>query len=209
MEALDSARENGLGFYESTTGKISVGVRPDYFLFYVFNAFELHREGEYIVNELQTIVEGHQLDEEEQQQLSEARHRVLRELRQYVRDASFHKDVCEAYGYRCAVTGTQLNLIDAAHILPVAAGGPDEVSNGICLSPTMHRAFDSGLIYLDENHVMRLNQEKREEFEDRDIAGGFEQMEKQIGDQIHLPDDEEDWPDPKFIQQSNHHRQIG
>ena len=45
MEALDSARENGVGFYESTTGKISVGVRPDHFLFYAFNAVELHREG--------------------------------------------------------------------------------------------------------------------------------------------------------------------
>jgi putative restriction endonuclease len=55
-----------------------------------------------------------------------------------------------AYGNRCAVTRVQLRLVDAAHILPVGTtGSADHVRNGIALSPTYHRAFDAGLIYLD------------------------------------------------------------
>jgi len=52
----------------------------------------------------------------------------------------------------------QLRLVDAAHILPVHTEETiDDVRNGIALSPTYHRAFDGGLIYLDENYAMRIN----------------------------------------------------
>jgi len=51
-----------------------------------------------------------------------------------------------------------LRLIEAAHILPVGAeGSTDLVTNGICLSPTYHRAFDRALIYLDESMKMQLS----------------------------------------------------
>jgi hypothetical protein len=39
----------------------------------------------------------------------------------------------------------------AAHIKPVAAGGPDVVQNGIALSATVHWLFDRHLISIDED----------------------------------------------------------
>ena len=46
-----------------------------------------------------------------------------------------------------------LDLVDAAHILPVGAPESiDDIRNGIAIAPTYHRAYDNGLIYLDEDY---------------------------------------------------------
>jgi putative restriction endonuclease len=74
-----------------------------------------------------------------------------------VRDRVFRKLVLHAYGERCAITG--LRLIngggragaEAAHIRPVAANGPDSVTNGLALSGTVHWMFDRGLISLSDD----------------------------------------------------------
>jgi putative restriction endonuclease len=66
------------------------------------------------------------------------------------RDPRFRKAVLTAYGYRCAVCGLGLRLgpqsvaLDAAHIRWHAAGGPDEVTNGLCLCVLHHKLFDLG-----------------------------------------------------------------
>ena len=71
------------------------------------------------------------------------------------RDARFRRQVMTAYEYRCAVTGLEIGsipegratrLLDAAHIRPVGDHGPDAVTNGLALTPTVHRLFDEGLI---------------------------------------------------------------
>jgi putative restriction endonuclease len=71
------------------------------------------------------------------------------------RDARFRRDVTAAYSFTCAVTGLNTGsvprrrasqLLDAAHIRPVGDRGPDDVSNGLALTPTVHRLFDQGLI---------------------------------------------------------------
>lgn len=70
------------------------------------------------------------------------------------REAGFRDRVLAAYEYRCSVSGLGLGrvsrtkphgLIDAAHIRPVARSGSDAVSNGLPLTPTLHRLFDAGL----------------------------------------------------------------
>lgn len=66
------------------------------------------------------------------------------------RDPAFRDNVLRAYEYRCAVTGFRAALggtyfgCEAAHVQWHAYGGPDEVSNGICLEPTVHKLFDAG-----------------------------------------------------------------
>ena len=61
-----------------------------------------------------------------------------------IRDERFRKQVVSAYGARCAMCGLDLDLVVAAHILPVAAtGSMDIVPNGIALCENHHRLFDS------------------------------------------------------------------
>jgi putative restriction endonuclease len=64
------------------------------------------------------------------------------------RDRMFTRRVQRVYDRRCAVTGLRLlngggrPEVQAAHIQPVAAAGPDSVRNGIALSGTVHWLFD-------------------------------------------------------------------
>ena len=66
------------------------------------------------------------------------------------RDPNFRCEVLRAYEYRCAVCEFDLRLgdellgLEAAHIKWHAAGGPDEIQNGLALCGFHHKALDRG-----------------------------------------------------------------
>jgi len=69
----------------------------------------------------------------------------------------FRKDVLAAYNYACAFCGYdgrigELSLgLEAAHIKWHAMGGPDKVTNGLCLCTFHHKVFDYGAIALSDD----------------------------------------------------------
>ena len=73
------------------------------------------------------------------------------------RERIFRRVVLGAYNERCAVTGLRLingggrAEVEAAHIRPVQANGPDIVGNGLALSGTVHWMFDRGLISIADD----------------------------------------------------------
>lgn len=85
------------------------------------------------------------------------RDRVMQLSSRVVRDRLFRRLILQAYDKRCAVTGLKLingggrAEVDAAHIKPVEANGPDILTNGIALSGTAHWMFDRGLISLSDD----------------------------------------------------------
>jgi len=87
----------------------------------------------------------------------QVRERVTLLSSRVVRDRVFRRNVLRAYDERCAVSGLKLingggrAEVDAAHIRPVEANGPDITSNGIALSGTAHWMFDRGLISLGDD----------------------------------------------------------
>ena len=142
--------------------------------------------------------------------LTQERQMVVRETSRWSRSASFRRQVLSAYENRCAVTRQQLRLVDAAHILPVEAGTQsiDDVRNGIALSPTYHRAFDNGLIYLSENMEMLLNSNAVNDLLLQGLAGGVEEFGASLG-VIHLPYNAQQRPDVSFIRLANEYRGLG
>ena len=66
------------------------------------------------------------------------------------RDPNFRSAVLRAYERRCAVCNYDIRLgdellgLEAAHIKWHAAGGPDDVSNGLALCGFHHKALDRG-----------------------------------------------------------------
>lgn len=80
-----------------------------------------------------------------------------------VRDRVFRAKVLDAYECRCALTGLKFingggrAEVQAAHIKPVEANGPDIVTNGIALSGTVHWMFDRGLLSLAEDLSILLS----------------------------------------------------
>ena len=85
-------------------------------------------------------------------QHEQERSRVAYLTSRIVRDSIFRRIVLRAYDARCAITSLKLingggrAEVEAAHIRPVEANGPDIVSNGLALSGTAHWMFDRGLI---------------------------------------------------------------
>ena len=85
--------------------------------------------------------------------------------------------------------------------------GVDDVRNGLTLSPTYHRAYDHGLIYLDESYFMRINPEKEAALVASHLDGGLAGFIASLG-KIHLPQDRRQWPEVAFIRRANQHRRI-
>lgn len=90
-------------------------------------------------------------------QFEQERDRVNYLSSRIVRDRAFRQIVLRAYDQRCAITGLKLingggrAEVEAAHIRPVEASGPDNINNGIALSGTVHWMFDRGLISLADD----------------------------------------------------------
>ncbi|OYD26039.1 HNH endonuclease [Oceanimonas baumannii] len=68
------------------------------------------------------------------------------------RSKDFSEAVNVQYNYKCALCGEGLcspagsnNEVEAAHIIPVASNGPDDVRNGLTLCRKHHWAFDRGM----------------------------------------------------------------
>ena len=209
-EVLRTAETEGLSFHRKTNDEIAIGIRPDMFMAYAMNAAVLHRFGgeANVLRLLNRAVHEEPVEEEEIEDLSQERQRIVTEISRWSRAAGFKHRVLFAYGNRCAVTRVQLRLVDAAHILPVGApGSVDQVRNGLALSPTYHRAFDAGLIYLDEDYRMRVNEGQLHILDGMELAGGAETFRAPLGT-IFLPPDPNQRPSRDFIRRANLLRQI-
>jgi len=211
ISALHSALQNGLSFVTKDNDEIAIGVRPDQFLTYCLNAEPLHLYGaESKLTEMLTkAVELQEIPQEDIASLATERKLVVENVSRYSRDANFRKIILTAYDNRCAVSRSQLRLVDAAHILPVIAGdSSDHVTNGFALSPTFHRAYDNCLIYLDEDYVMRLNVEKADELKIDKLDGGINKFKSFLDKKIHLPLDVSQRPRVAYIKMANKYRRI-
>lgn len=113
------------------------------------------------------------------------------------RDASFRRVVCAAYDDRCAVTKLRMingggrSEVQAAHIWPVAQGGPDVVQNGIALSATVHWLFDRHLISLTDDYRLLVAHNR--------IPRQLQSLFASQDERIHLPSDPTVWPHPSYL----------
>jgi putative restriction endonuclease len=178
---------------------------------YMANAEDLHRQGRnaamYSLLSKASALEG--ITKKEVTKLTPKRQRVLSTVNRWARSACFRQQVLTAYGNRCSVTRMQLRLVDAAHILPVEADETtDDVRNGIALSPTYHRAFDGGLIYIDDDYIMNINPERELQLVTLNLDGGMDDFKCYLGKRIYLPPDKRQWPDISMIRKANKYRRI-
>lgn len=127
----------------------------------------------------------------------QSRDRIQRLTSRIVRDRAFRKTVLRAYGKRCALSGLKLingggrAEVDAAHIRPVHANGPDIVSNGLALSGTAHWMFDRGLISLGESLEILISRQVND-------PDGIRSFINKSGIAI-VPDRPDQRPHPNFL----------
>ncbi|RYM32885.1 HNH endonuclease [Brumimicrobium glaciale] len=81
----------------------------------------------------------------------------------YVRSGIFKREIPKIYNYTCAISGLRIEstinaqLVDACHITPFSISQDDTAGNGFSLTPTIHRAYDRGLITIDEDYLVRIS----------------------------------------------------
>jgi putative restriction endonuclease len=140
-----------------------------------------------------------ELDEEQAPFVYEQeRERVSQLTSRLVRDRVFRRIVLHAYDQRCAITGLKLingggrAEVEAAHIRPVEANGPDILTNGIALSGTMHWMFDRGLIGLSDELDILVSRHVNDQ---EGVRGMFNRTGKALAPQRFLQR-----PHPRFLE---------
>jgi putative restriction endonuclease len=111
----------------------------------------------------------------------------------FFRGGVFKKEIPKIYGYACCISGMKvtttqnISMIDACHIVPFSESYDDTISNGISLCPNLHRAFDRGLIAVDDNYNVII---KPNWIEEQSVY----EIKQFIGKPILLPKNKNEWP---------------
>lgn len=81
----------------------------------------------------------------------------------FVRSNIFKREIPKIYNNTCCISGMRVDIvnnitmIDACHIIPFAESYNDTITNGIALCPNLHRAFDRGLLSINDDYQVILN----------------------------------------------------
>lgn len=111
----------------------------------------------------------------------------------FLRGSLFKREVPKIYNYSCCISGMKIDsmyaisMVDACHIVPFSESYDDTITNGIALCPNLHRAFDRGLIAIDEKYRVMVSPTFMEDNNTYSIRT-FENKE------ISLPDKEDFYP---------------
>lgn len=87
----------------------------------------------------------------------------------FLRGSLFKREIPKIYNNTCCISGMRIDavvsisMVDACHIIPFSVSYDDTVTNGIALCPNLHRAFDGGLISIDENYRVMVSNSFRED----------------------------------------------
>jgi putative restriction endonuclease len=115
------------------------------------------------------------------------------EIETFSRGEVFKREVPKIYNYTCAITSMRIDgasdvsMIDACHIVPFCKSFDDSLTNGIALCPNMHRAFDRGLIAIDDDYRVMVSKNFMESYSHYSIK----QYDRK---ELLLPEDKRMWP---------------
>ncbi|MBN2212469.1 MAG: HNH endonuclease [Sedimentisphaerales bacterium] len=206
-ENLEKADIHGFSPCDKGNGEIAIAFKPGFFVEYVRNINSLHTFGE--SQQDFTILEKVMEEEIEPnsdiiQQVSTPRQKTIQIISKTQRDNNFRARVLRAYGYRCAFSGIQLKLVDAAHIVPVShETSTDETSNGIALSSIHHKAYDKGLITFNEKYQVIFNEKEIKTLKKIGLDGGLDKFKKELRPIIEVPPAITDRPNITYVQMAN------
>ena len=210
MSNHEKASRDGLSIYQDAAGQHVLSLRSELLALYIENMEALHLATE---RELQNIVSAHNATRSgvsSRRLVTVAKRRIEITQTQYARNPQFREAVREAYGNRCAMCGVQLELIEAAHLVPHKdPRGLDTVPNGIALCVLHHRSLDTGLVYLDTSYNICISPVRHKYLAKLQRIKGFRRFRRQLRETIRLPQDHSDYPLREYIVLGNQLRGIG
>ena len=212
LSSMQEATLRGFSTYTDTNKQNVIMFRPELLGLYVENSTALHQV-DATDEELQSIAEVYSntpLGQSLVRPIEVNRQRIRVTRTAYPRIPRFRQEVLEAYSHRCAMCGIQLDLVDAAHIVPHAhPKGSDTVNNGLALCTLHHRSFDTGLLYVEDDYSIHVNSAKVEHLRKVGRADGLQWYEQQLERELLLPDNYDLFPAPDNLTLGNIARGVG
>jgi len=208
--SLLNAHNRAFSAYDRANGEIAVCFRPEFLVEYTLSLATLHgltAEGDEAL-EMLNAIDGLDEQEIETKIADYERREVIATITRKFREYDFRHRVVTAYAATCAFCGIQLKLVEAAHILPVAAdSSTDETRNGVALCALHHRAYDQNLISFDDHYRIEVSSAAIARLSELGLVGGLTAFRKGIKNAIVLPADTRDYPDRRYIAESRKVRQ--
>lgn len=194
---LEEAYKKGHKIYKNKHYETVIAFNPSYLGIYIENHKDIHN----------IIEEENSLTKDMNNIANNERKIIYQTIKKKIRTADFRKKVLGAYSNKCCFCSLQLNITEAAHILPVSQEmSSDKVQNGICLCPNHHKAYDYGLLYINEEYQIITNEEYIEKLKYLKLDSGLKDFIKNTRNIISLPNNKEDYPNIKYIKIANKYR---
>lgn len=154
-----------------------------------------HNQADYVTGSLFDELGGKIVSENATQYQTEIKELISQnnEEEVFIRGGMFKRMIPKIYHNTCCISGwrvdamSNISMIDACHIIPFAESHDDTITNGIALCPNLHRAFDRGLIHINEEYRVVLSKH----FKENDATYQLTQFE---GKEILLPDNPAHYP---------------
>lgn len=205
---LRTAARKGFDLHRRATkeGEVAVAFSPACFMEYVQNQARFHEFSAY-PNEVRVLraMVGTEEDVEVEPELdldrigSHGRREVVRTIKERIGQENFRARVLAAYRRHCAMCALQLDLVVAAHIVPVNVGGSNETQNGLALCYLHHEAYDKALVIADDRYRIRVNEPALERLRRIRRNSKEEEFVNFLKTELFLPDRRKDYPSPEYL----------
>ena len=199
-ETLSQAHTKAFAQYRRGNGEVAVAFRPEFLVDYALSAKSLHSIGA-ASKDMALLNQLSEVSDAEIAAIPSAKRRiVIAQIARKYRAHDFRSRVLGAYGHRCAFCSVQLNVLDAAHIVPVADEySSDATSNGLALCKLHHAAFDRNLVAITESLQIETSEFAVQQLRSLERDGGWSAFRRNLRPAILLPSDRRDYPDRRLV----------
>ena len=208
LSRMRDTRTQEFTSYKDSNGQIVVMLQAEFIGFYAENSTALHLATN---RQLRRVASGYRRFQAGnlRRTMTINRRKIEITRRTYPRSPLFRQGVLDAYDHQCAMCGIQLDLVEAAHIVPHShPQGIDNVSNGLALCSLHHRSYDLGLVYVTEDYSIHLNSDRLHHLSQVGRANGLRRYRKMHRDELILPSADGLLPAPDYLVMGNRIRGI-
>lgn len=200
---LREAYERGFSPCRKGKREIAISFRPDFIIEYIRFLEQLHDVGR-SPNDFEVLAsvaaDPNTVDDSDLARVSQQRRTAVASVRRALRDTSFKDRVLTAYRDQCAVCSLQMELVDAAHIVPVSVpDSTDETSNGLALCSLHHRAYDRAIVTVDDQYHVLMSNKEQNRLREIGHDGGMQEFIQGLRHLIILPPAISDRPSVRYL----------
>lgn len=203
--ALRDAQTANFGFYRRQTagqGEIAVAFSPQAFMDYVQQQAILHEfaDDPQDAEVLDEMVEGRPVDLN--RIAGHGRREVIRRVMERIGQGNFRSRILAVYRHSCSMCELQLEMVQAAHIIPVPAGGDNSTNNGLALCHLHHAAFDSAAVGVTRDYEVQVNEKAFRRLTRLGRTNGWDEFRDNLREEILLPERNADYPNPDYLERA-------